>query len=267
MRGRSYAVLAVVSICLIFLNAAYGHLIYGSLHGQALNKYSVYVHLQPGWSSAPANILYDITVSWDGPPGIPGDVSPYNANSVDSQRGRQVVLLSHGFSDCEVPWSPPLYRYGADLLRGTMRHVAGEQLNVDPYVPLLPDIPNESYPDGIQSGLVADGYVQFVPVCTSREESSFRYAISMNNPHTAFDVHFVPSRQEMNSYLAGDGSFQEYVDCGALNRRSYSGSCVGVGPDSGLLVILPDNLDWSLTRIAISMQETTSSPGAESMPP
>lgn len=262
MRGRTYGMLAAVAIGVILVNTLYGHHVYGFLHDQSLSKYSVYVHLQPGWKSSPANILYDVTVSWDD--SVREDASPYNINRVDSQQGRQVVLLYHGFSDCGSSWSPPLYRYAADLTRSTIRNIQGAQLNSDPYAPVLPDEPNTAYPESEQADLVRSGYAQFVPVCTEQEESSFRYAVSVNDPEVAFDVYFVPSAREAADYFKDDGSFEAYgpETCGASNRHSYSGYCGGVGPESGLLIILPDRLEQSLTRVHVSLQEVTSSPGA-----
>ena len=262
MRGRTYGLLAAVAIGIILANALYGHHVYEFLHDHSLSRYSVYVHLQPDWKSSPANILYDVTISWDG--SVREDSSPYNTNRVDSQQGRQVVLLHHGFSNCESSWSPPLYRYAADLARSTIHNIQGVQLNSDPYAPVLPDEPNTAYPDSEQAALVRSGYAQFVPVCTEQEKSSFRYTVSVNDPEVGFDVYFVPSIQEAADYFTDDGSFEAYPSetCGASNRHSYSGYCGNVGPESGLLIILPDRLKQSLTKVHVSLQEVTSSPGA-----
>ena len=262
VQGRAYMMLAAIAFIIILLNALYGHHIYGSMHEQALNKYSIYVHLQPGWLSHPANIIYDVTLSWNGT--VQEDPAVYNTNRVDTVQGRQVVLLYHGFSDCNSSWSPPLYRYAADLARSAIRNIQGLQLNSDPYMPLLPDTPNEAYPDSRQAALVRSGYPQFIPICTTQGDSSFVYTVSVSDPEVAFDVHFVPSSQESLDYFLDDGSFDEYHHdtCGALNRLSYTGSCAGVGPDSGLLIILPDQLRQSLTRVSVSIHETTSIPDA-----
>ena len=255
-----YVVVVGVALGLILLNALYGHHIYGSPYQQALDKYSVYVHLQPGWSSSPANILYDVTVSW-GHDSIPEDTA-YNTNRVTEQNGRQAVLLYHGFSDCEYGWSPPLYRYGADTLRSLILYAQGMQLNSDPYAPVFPDVPNAGYPDGDQADMVGRGYVQFIPVCTNEDSSAFRYSVSVNDPGMAFDVHFVPSAAEYDNYLAGSFRAYDGPQCAALNHHSYTGYCSGVGPDSGLLVVLPDTLTKSVTEVQVAIHEVTSIPGA-----
>jgi hypothetical protein len=67
----------------------------------------------------------------------------------------------------------------------------------------------------------------------------------------------------LDDYLRG-GEFPKYAagSCGAANRISYTGMCDNVGPDSGLLIILPDILDQSLTKVSVSIRQVTSSPGA-----
>ena len=254
VRSVRYVVAIGAAFCLILLNALYGHHLYGSPYQQSLDKYSVYVHLQPGWRSAPANILYDVTVSWGGD-SLPEDAA-YNANRVTVQNGREAVLLYHGFSDCRYSWSPPLYRYGIDALRSYALHMQGRQLNVDPYAPLLADVPNAAYSDAEQSDAVRGGYVQFIPVCSSAEPSAFHYSVSVDDPGIAFDVHFVPSERELEAYLAGSFDGYESPGCWALNRQSYAGHCNGVGPDSGLLVVLPDSLQKSLTEVQVFVRET-----------
>lgn len=257
MNAKVYLVLIAAAFGGILLNALYGHLLYGSPYGQALTKYTAYVHLQPGWDSAPANILYDVTISWDG---AVEEGDAYNSNHVLTQRGREAVVLQHGFSDCGRGWSPPLYRYGADLLRSHILYAQGLQMDTEPYVPEMPDVPNGAYEDAVQAELVRDGYVHFVPVCDGGGASSFRYAVWINDPDLAFDVHFVPSPLALDEYLRG-GQFPAYEGCGATNRLSYTGFCGNVGSGSGLLIILPDRLDQSLTRVSVAVLQVTSSLG------
>jgi len=100
-------------------------------------------------------------------------------------------------------------------------------------------------------------YVQFIPVCTSRESTSYEYAISLNERNTAFDVYFVPSRDEMINYLKSD-SFRFYAQegCLAQNYHIFSGICKNVEKNSGLLIVIPDNLEQALTKVKISIHET-----------
>ena len=76
------------------------------------------------------------------------------------------------------------------------------------------------------------------------------------NLYAAFDVYFVPSKNEITSYQTSD-SFEFYSQdgCYAKNYHSFSGICENVGKDSGLLIVLPDSLESSLTKVKISIHE------------
>lgn len=250
MKAIIYVILVLVAFTAILLNALYGHYIYGSPHEQALSKYAIYVHLDAQRQSTSANILYDVTVSWDGTP-LQNDTTQYNRNSVQDIGGRQVVSLQHGFSDCQIGWSPPLYRYGVDLLRSTINYIQGTQLNQEPYTPIFVDV------EGTAQGIESEDHVQFIPICTNAESTSFRYSISTD---TLFDVYFVPSERHLNNYLERNGTFDAYSGCHALNRHSHTGLCNNVGPNSGLLIVLAENPEHTLTRVSVNLHEITSSP-------
>ena len=40
-----------------------------------------------------------------------------------------------------------------------------------------------------------EGYVQFIPICTVHESTSYEYAISLNDGNIAFDVYFIPLKK------------------------------------------------------------------------
>ena len=64
LKNKLYFLIPLIAIILILSNAFFGHLIFSSPYGQDINKYSIYVHLQPEWNSYPGNIIYDITNVW-----------------------------------------------------------------------------------------------------------------------------------------------------------------------------------------------------------
>ena len=248
MRTITYVIVIVAALTVILLNALYGHYVYGTIHEQALSKYVIYIHLDA--QSTSANILYDVTVSWNGTP-LQDDPIHYNSNTVQNMGDRQVVSLQHGFSDCQIGWSPPLYRYGVDWLRSTISNIQGMQLNQEPYAPIFADVPGDAH------GIESKGHVQFIPICTDAESTSFRYSISTD---ASFDVYFVPSEIYLHNYLERNGTFDAYSGCHALNRHSYTGLCNNVGPDSGLLIVLSENPDHALTRVSVNLHEITSNP-------
>ena len=83
------------------------------------------------------------------------------------------------------------------------------QLNDDPYVSLFPNIKNEKYGVENQREFVNKGFVQFIPICTIHEFTSYEYAISLNDEDIAFDIYFIPSKNEISNYLNSD-SFKFY---------------------------------------------------------
>jgi hypothetical protein len=267
MRPILYFIIPVIAFVFILSNAFFGHLIFGSPYDQDINKYSIYVHLQEEWNSYPGNILFDVTNVWSNPhesdekifSNNPSDISSltnYNFNQLQYQNQKSFVELKHEFSNCESNWKPMLYRYVVDNFRSKIKSIQGTQLNDDPYISVFPDIQNERYTIEKQKELVTQGYVQFIPICTTDEFTSYEYSISLNDENAAFDVYFVPSKNEITSYQTSD-SFEFYSQdgCYAKNYHSFSGVCENVGKDSGLLIVLPDILESSLTKVKISIHE------------
>ncbi|HET9008558.1 MAG TPA: hypothetical protein VFN17_00330 [Nitrosarchaeum sp.] len=268
MKNKLYFLIPLIAIVLILSNALFGHLIFGSPYGQDINKYSIYIHLQPEWKSHPGNIIYDITNVWSNPnqksnmkifdyafSDAPMFVD-YNSNQLQYQKQKSFVELKHEFSNCESSWKPPLYRYAIDSVRSSIELLQGTQLNNDPYVSIYPNIPNEKYDSEKQKEIVKQGYVQFIPICTSKNSTSYEFAVSINDKNTAFDVYFVPSDIELRNYLE-ENSFTFYTQegCSAINHNSFSGICNEVGKNSGILIVIPDNLKQSLTKVKITLHE------------
>jgi hypothetical protein len=268
MKNKLYFLIPLIAIVLILLNALFGHLIFGSPYGQDINKYSIYIHLQPEWKSHPGNIIYDITNVWSNPnqksnmkifdyafSDAPTFVD-YNSNQLQYQKQKSFVELKHQFSNCESSWKPPLYRYAIDSVRNSIELLQGTQLNNDPYVSIYPNIPNEKYDSEKQKEIVKQGYVQFIPICTSKNSTSYEFAVSINDKDTAFDVYFVPSDIELRNYLEENSfTFYSQEGCSAINHNSFSGICNKVGKNSGILIVIPDNLKQSLTKVKISLHE------------
>ena len=271
MKKSLYYIIPIIAFGLVLTNAFFGHLIFGSPYDQDINKYSIYVHLQDNWKSTPGNILFDVTNVWSNPnpdsdaksfsinPYDLSELIDYNSNQLQYQNEKSYVELTHEFSNCDSNWKPMLYRYVIDGFRNQIEIIQGSQLNDDPYVSLMPNIPNQEYDESSQQILIKDGYAQFVPICTSQDSTDYEYSISINDPKVGFDAYFVTSTEEVSKFLNGESfSFYEQGECMAHNFRSYSGVCRNVGQDSGLMIILPDNLELSITKVRISLHELQS---------
>ena len=270
-KNKLYYLIPIIAVILIFANELFGDSFFNSPYGQDINKYSIYVHLQPGWNSYPGNIIYDVTNVWSNPNDTKNDVddsnfnsldiipTDYNSNQVKYQNQKSFVELKQGFSNCETSWRPPLYRYAVDSVRSNIESIQGTQINTDPYVAVYPNTPNDKYDTNKQKEIVKQGYAQFIPICTSKNSTSYEYALSINDKNTAFDVYFVPSEIELSHYLDNDSFiFYNQNGCSATNHDSFSSVCKNVGKNSGLLIVIPDNLKLSLTKVKISLHEQLS---------
>ena len=271
-KNRLYFLLPLIAFILIFVNESFGDSIFSSPYGQDINKYSIYVHLQPEWNSYPGSILYDITNVWSNPNSTKSNVNvldfdslnnsvttDYNFNQLEYQKQKSFVELKHGFSNCESSWKPPLYRYAVDSVRNRIEVIQGTQLSSDPYVSLYPNSENDKYNSEKQKEIIKQGYAQFIPVCTSKNSTSYEFAVSINDKNTAFDVYFIPSIAELSHYIDDDSFiFYEQKGCFATNHYSFNGICNDISKNSGLLIIIPDNLELTLTKVNVSLHEQLS---------
>lgn len=257
-----YVVLPILAFSIIFVNAFYGHLIFASDTQEVINKYSVYVHLLPEWNSDSKNIIFDVTNTWHKSDKI-NDVNhvfdakskEYNINQLQTLNGKSYVELKHEFSDCQEEWQPMLYRKAIDTVRHEIEYVQGQQLSTDPNVSVYPDIENKNYDNSQQQLQIKNGHVQFFPICTSKDTTSYDYSIKTDNKDLGFDVYFVSSDIQRENFAKGGFDYYTNSECFGQNKQSYSGTCNNLQKDSGLLVIFPDNLKPWTTKVTVNLYE------------
>lgn len=223
-------------------------------YDQDINKYSIYVHLQPEWRSHPRNILFDVTTVWDNPDksnityqSDELDNTIHNFNQLEYLGEKSFVRLNHQYSDCQASWRPILYRLAIDTVGNQIDYYQGNELSGDPYTAMYPDIRASGNPD------TRSGFIQFLPLCTVRDNTSYEYSVKINGD-AQFDAYFVPSTDEVDDYVRGVG-FDYYDGCDAQNYQSWSGSCSNVPPGSGLMIAIPDTLSIPLTKVKVTLHE------------
>jgi hypothetical protein len=254
---KIFFILPVVAFILIFMNMFFGHLLF--TYDQDINKYSIYVHFQEEWDSYPVNILFDVTTVWSNPNFVNYTYSTdfsnvsnfdnYNSNYLQYQNNRGYVELKHQFSDCNSSWKPMLYRYAIDSVRTQIELIQGSELNNDPYVSIFPNIKS-------MNSTTSEFYVQFIPMCTDKKTTSYEYSISIDDETSGFDVYFVDSKKQLENYLNyGIFDFYTHKGCFGKNYHSFSGICKNIDQESGLLIIIPDDLNRSLTKIKVNLHE------------
>ena len=289
-----YVAIPLVILVIVMSNAFFGHVLFEISYERLINKYSIYVHLQPEWRSHPGNILYDVTNVWSdslhaGDPAVydlrtsdvddPDDITSlatYNSNNLRYQDSKSYVELKHEFSDCKDAWVPIPYRYAVDSVRSWVEIVQGIQVTKgthvddayasaaegDPYVWIFPNVPagQELTHDGKHMPDVINGgtYAQFIPVCISNSTSyaTYDYAVSISSADVGFDAYFAkPLPHRASDYTISGYRLYDGPGCSVQGYGSFSGTCYGVESGSGLLVILPDDLEQSLTRVRVGLYE------------
>jgi hypothetical protein len=107
--------------------------------------------------------------------------------------------------------------------------------------------------------LIKQGFVQFIPICTAKQTTSYDFSVSINDDNVGFDVYFVDSQDQLDNYLKNESfSFYTHDDCYAINHQSYSGTCSDVSSEGGLLIVIPDDLELSLTKVRVNIHERLS---------
>ena len=261
MKAIFYLIIPVAIFSVIFVNALFGHLIFASDSSPTIAKYSVYVHLLSDWSSDSKNIIFDVTNSWHRQGGGHQDLvfdaksKEYNINRLQEIHGKSYVELKHEFSNCKEEWQPVLYRKVVDSMHHGIEYVMGDQLSTNPDISVYPDADNANYDNRLQQSKIKDGHVQFFPACTSQNYTSYDYSVRTDNKDVGFDVYFVPSSAQIEAFFGPD--FEHYLESGCYgqNKQSYSGTCSNVQQGAGLLVILPDELRQSTTKVTVNMYE------------
>jgi len=262
MKKLLYMIIPVLAFSIIFVNAFFGHLIFASETQEVVNKYSVYVHLLSEWESDSKNIIFEVTNSWHKSDKINNvnhvfnaGSKEYNTNQLQEINGKSYVELKHEFSDCQEEWQPMLYRKAVDTVRHEIEYVQGKQLSTNPDISVYPDIENRIYGNSEQQLKIKNGYVQFFPICTSKDITSYDYSVKTDNKDLGFDVYFVSS-SEQREYFA-DSEFDYYTESGCFgkNKQSYSGTCKNIKKDSGLLVAFPDDLKPWTTKVTVNLYE------------
>lgn len=262
MKKILYVIIPVFAFSIIFINAFFGHLILASETEQVINKYSVYVHLLPEWNSDSKNIIFEVTNSWYKSKNdnnsnlvLNAESKKYNYNQLQEINDKSYVELKHEFSDCQEEWQPMLYRKAVDTVRHELEYVQGKQLSTNPDISIYPDMENKNYDNIEQQLRIKNGFAQFLPICTSKEITSYDYSIKTDNTDLGFDVYFVPSSIQREYFSNLEFDYYSDSSCFGQNKQSYSGTCKNIQKDSGLLVVFPDDLNPWATKVKVNLYE------------
>lgn len=225
------------------------------------NKYSNYVHLQPEWSSYPRNILFDITTQWNknyddvslDKTKKPHQGAQKRTNQLQYLEGKPYLEVKYDYIDCSYQWIH-YARQGSDMFASYLDYMVGKQKESNNFTTFSKiqnmDLKNSEEVDSNNT------YSQFIPICTSKENTSFDYGVRVDDKELSFDVYFVPSIKERHNFHHDPDTFIHYSEEGCFGEKyqSFSGTC-SVNQDAGLLVIIPDDLQRSLTKVTVKLKE------------
>lgn len=230
---------------------------------QAINKQSIYVHLQPEWDSYPGSIVYDVTNVWsrtsEGPQIDQNTrismAKSTNVEELHQMHNKSYILVQHDNTNCHDVWEPHYARFGADVVRHYFEYMSGIQKSPDPNINLYNPVEGKQNLAEHENELKT-GYSQFIPVCTEKNATSYDYAVRINDHNVGFDVYFVPSISEQEKYDEGkDFEYYKSEGCSGKNYVLFSGTCSNVSKTAGLLIVVPDRLDLPLTKFDVWFYE------------
>ena len=223
------------------------------------NKYSNYVHLQPEWNSYPRNILFDVTTQWNkNYNSLEGNEKPHQGaqkriNQLQYLEGKSYLEVKYDYIDCSYQWIH-YARQGTDIFTSYLDFMTGKQKESNNFTTFSniqnTDLKNTEKFDS------SNVYSQFIPICTSKENTSFDYGVRVDDKELSFDVYFVPSIKEQYNFHHDQDVFTHYTNEGCFGERyqSFSGTC-RVNQDAGLLIVIPDDLQRSLTKVTVKLKE------------
>jgi len=262
LKSIFYIIIPILAFLLIFVNEFYGQSIFPSETQESTTKYSVYIHLLSEWKSNSKNIIFDVTNSWhkldktnNVNQALNAESKEYNTNQIQEINGKSYVELKHEFSNCQEEFQPMLYRKAIDTVRYEIERIQGQELNTNSNVSVYPNIENKNYDNSEQQSKIKNGFAQFIPICTSKDITSYDYSIKTDNKDLGFDVYFVSSSIQLENFE--NSEFNSYTESGCYgqNKQSFSGTCKNINKDSGLLVIFPDDLKPLTTKVTVNLYE------------
>jgi len=168
----------------------------------------------------------------------------------------RLVEVGLGDSNCLSQWNP----YSAQHVTKIMTHEIGHAIGLEH----VSDPNNIMYPivQKTEWGLIENEYslteniAQFIPFCTTKDVSAFRYTVLTEDTVYGFDVYVVPSGDSLSDWSKGN-PFQYYSknECFGEGFLRYPGNCQGVIKGAGILVIMPEKLSAQLTKITVQTEE------------
>ncbi|MBI3842379.1 MAG: matrixin family metalloprotease [Thaumarchaeota archaeon] len=235
-----------------------------------MKNYYVYVEPLPDWAKNAENSVDDAINYWESTTGVTFHkvdtperatvtvkwVKEFSEKSDGYTINQRFVEIGIGKSHCDGKWQSYDSNSITLLMEHEFGHVLGLEHSSDPSNIMYPIIPHAKYSVVDKEYSLGPNNAIFINGCTLNDATTYDYQVSIGDSHHGFDVFFVPSKGEYDKYVKGQ-KFQYYSagDCFAINHLLAVGTCYGVTNTAGLLIITPEELDQTPTKIKVKIQE------------
>lgn len=242
-----------------------------------IKNYYIYAEPVPDYATSYAgDAIYYATKAWENAnPNIKFYIAPdaqhsdllvqwvKDFGSVNGRMGQEYSghLINVGLGDgsCNGQWQPYSANTVAHIATHEIGHFLGLQHSSDPNDIMYPTTP-QNYGIVKYEQNLAPAYSWFIPICSTKDVTSYYYSVSIDDPKYGVDIYFIPSKSESDNVMAGN-AFQYYSGdgCHGENYLSYANTCDGVGAGSGLLIMTDKRVTNNLAKITVTLTEQPTS--------
>ena len=234
----------------------------------------VYIDELPDWAPYAANVMYESTTYWEDQ--IPGLqfykvddplladfrvqwVKEFGVEHVGYAYGSKFIEVGLGDSDCLGKWNPFSSNYVSKIMIHEIGHILGYEHTDDPSDIMYPFAHYWEYGLVEYEDSFVEDYARYIPLCSSKQVTSFNFHVSTDDPTYGFDVYFVPSSRSLDQWSQNE-PFEYYTDesCFGKGYLQYGATCEGVPGDAGLMIVTDSVQSSPLTTITVQLQEVSS---------
>jgi len=235
------------------------------------NTFRVYVDPLPEWASFASGVMYESTEYWkqvnpklqfskvddyrDANLAVKW-VKDFGQEHVGYAKGSEFIEVGLGDSNCFGSWNPYSAKHTTSIMTHEIGHILGLGHSNDPNNIMYPYTQDTEYGNVNHEFTIEERHAKFIPLCTTKSSTAFRFGVSVDEPTFGFDVYFTPSSDSITKWSKGE-AFEYYTgkDCFAEDDTFVVGSCQGVSDSSGLLIIMNDELKNGFAKVSVTTAE------------